>query len=112
MNKMDDHSTSGTSVLIVGAVFFLIGFTGNVLVVIVYSISPLLKKAHNIFVVNIAVIDLIILFSTSPVVLAIQFGDEDRLSRNNHALCTTFGVVSSSVFCVNAFAMATVAMNR
>ena len=109
---IDDHSMSGTSVLIVGGVFFLIGFTGNVLVVIVYSISTLLQKAHNIFVVNLAVIDLIILVFTSPVILAIQFGDGGRLLRTDHALCTTFGVVSTIVFCVNAFAMATIAVNR
>ena len=111
-NIMDGHSTRGISVLILGAVFFLIGFTGNVLVVIVYSISPLLKKAHNIFVLNLAVIDLMILVLTSPVVLAIQFGDEGFLLRTDQAVCTTLGVFSSIVFCVNACAMATIAVNR
>ena len=111
-NQTSGNPVSATTVAILGGIFFLIGFTGNVLVVIIYSISPLLRKPHNIFIANLAVIDLVILCFASPVALTIQFGDEGHLLRTNHTACTSLGVASSIVFCVNACAMATIAVNR
>ena len=102
----------GIMMLIAGGIFFCIGFIGNGLVILIYTVSPLLRKTHNIFIINLAVIDMVILLFSSPVVVAIYYGDKGQLLENNHSLCTFVGVLLAIVFSVSASAMASIAMNR
>ena len=97
---------------ITGAIFFIIGFTGNGLVILVYTVSPLLRRTHNIFIINLAVIDMVILLFSSPVIVAIYYGDKGQLLQDNHSLCTFVGVLGSIIYSVSASAMASIAMNR
>ena len=103
---------AGIVTLCVGVFCFLVGFTGNGLVVLIYTVSPSLKKAHNIFIVNLAIIDMTILSLSSPVVLTVHFGDGGRLLKSNHSLCTFVGILCAVVYTVSASAMASIAINR
>ena len=96
-------------IFITGGISFIIGFTGNGLVILIYTASPLLRKTHSIFIINLAVIDMVILLFSSP---AIFYGDEGQTLQNNYSLCTFVGVLGSIMYSVSASAMASIAMNR
>ena len=115
-NQSTNENSTGSIILIMifftGGIFFLIGFAGNRLVTLVYTLSPLLRKTHNIFIINLAVIDMVILLFSSLVIVAIYYGDKGQLLQNNNSLCTFGGVLGSIMYSVSASAMASIAMNR
>ena len=111
-NNMQIPSPMTILGLTAGALTFLIGAAGNIIVVIIYLRFPPLRKAHNIFIINLALIDLFILSLLSPFYLASYLDDGGEKMRENAGLCVLAGCVVNIVYSVSVGAMCVIAVNR
>lgn len=64
------HSFEWTSILIAAYIFiFVTGVIGNIMVILVVSLRPKMRSVTNIFILNLAVADLLVILFCIPATL-------------------------------------------
>ena len=91
---------------------FSVGMIGNCIVVAVYILSPLLRKAQNMFLVNLAIIDIIILIFMFPIALVNSYVGRGWNLRHNQTLCDVAAFFANVVWSISVIAMTNIALNR
>ena len=87
------------------------GIIGNALVVFIFIYEPTLRKARNIFIIHLAVIDIIISTFLISSVRTTQGTAEDPLQRDT-TLCTAVGVITCIIYNVSIAALTVIAIHR
>ena len=91
---------------------FLIGVPSNVIVIVVFSCSVALRKSHNTFIINLAIIDILCLCFLSPIITGSFLVDKGKTLKENQLLCNLAGGSLNSSYALGIFAMSLVAINR
>ena len=93
------------------AMSVLFGIVGNAVVVFIFSYETTLRKVCNIFVIHLAMIDIIIA-SYYTVGSSLIIGKGTQNLRANTTLCTVVGIIMCIIFNVSIAALTVIAIHR
>ena len=105
-------STRALVSLPIGGSIFLFGLVGNIWVIALFSCVRSLWRPSNIFLVNLAVIDSLMLVYISPIPAINYILQLEEYYMTNHTPCKIQGVALGINFFISVSAMAIIAFNR
>ena len=93
------------------AMCVLFGIVGNAVVIFIFSYEATLRKACNIFIIHLAMIDIII-SSYNTVGSSLLMGRGTQSLPANTTLCTVVGVITCIIYNVSIAALTVIAIHR
>ena len=99
------------AIIIIYCVLILIGTAGNLLVVVAVVRNPSMRTARNIFIINLAISDLVLCLVTAPLTL-VEIITQYWPLGNTPFLCKLVGVLQATNIFVSTISITAIALDR